>query len=113
MNGEERKRSLRCSVLSPAPPWNDNVHFPLLDRRYQAPSHVTVNSWRAETVQGDVEVATSCTSNRPLSHILTGSIPSDSASPLVGPSKPVPGFSLPGRGRDDPSRRASGAFSSL
>src|ERR1017187_1614652 len=38
----------------------------------------------AETVQGDVEVATFCTSNRPLSHILTGSIPSDSASPLRG-----------------------------
>src|ERR1039457_5361255 len=32
--------------------------FRLLDRGYQAPSHVPVNSWMAETVQGDVEVAT-------------------------------------------------------
>ena len=58
--------------------------FRFLDQRYQAPSHVPVNSWTVETVQGDVEGATFCTSNRPLSHILTGSIPSDSASPLVG-----------------------------
>src|ERR1035437_7005720 len=76
------------------------------DTKPQAPSHVPVNSWMAETVQGDVEVATFCTCNRPLSHILTGSIPSDSASPLMGPSKPVPGFGLPGTGRDDPSRAA-------
>src|ERR1035437_1556161 len=58
--------------------------FRFLDQRYQAPSHVPVNSWTVETVQGDVEGATFCTSNRPLSHILTGSIPSDSASLLVG-----------------------------